>query len=397
MGTYIIYSYTMFSSFLFKQRNLLGRNKIFQTSSRRFQLFSARNFNRKNREIPWRKRNERVEWMENNLRRNDASTMILYTGTFAIGLILFSMYRRSKDTVEISGRKRYNIVHDSLRKHINNASEKSYQEEIAPLRIRRDDERVQLIRNIAFRLLIAAERNPREWRVVVVNMAIPNAFAMPNKIICVTTGLIDLLSQPEEGKNKKKNKKKLNESQIATVIGHELAHVICRHHEEKITKSLFTYLMASITATIFGVEDPTIAQGFGVHLVSAHNSQKMEIEADEVGLTILARACYDPEVIIFIESKFLLLTILFIMFFKEATEVWKLMQKWEKKEGKGNGGVIEQLFSTHPSSKDREINLKNKIPMAMNEYENAGCCEITGKEINRGLDPFLIKKLERGV
>ncbi|KAI0321738.1 peptidase family M48-domain-containing protein [Amylostereum chailletii] len=116
----------------------------------------------------------------------------------------------------------------------------------------------------------------KTWNLLVVNDSkMVNAMATPGAIV-VFTGILPVC-QDEEG--------------LAAVLGHEIAHVVCRHTAE--SYSYLKVLMAS--AFLF---DQAFGFGLGslitTFIMELPNSRKHELEADKIGLKLMAKACYDP-------------------------------------------------------------------------------------------------------
>ena len=133
----------------------------------------------------------------------------------------------------------------------------------------------------------------------------------------------------------------------AVVMGHEIAHATERHGTEAVTRSQVAGFGVSIaTALLGGEETPAyaaaLAQGAAA-LAQLSYGRGAELEADRVGLRIMARAGYDP---------------------REAAEFWGRMAAL------GGGGGIEFL-STHPSNENRINQIQELLPEVMPLYEAA--------------------------
>lgn len=137
-----------------------------------------------------------------------------------------------------------------------------------------------------------------------------------------------------------------DETGLATVLSHELGHLLADHLGEKLTLSPFFISLNIFLYTIFGSSSP------GDLLVNAllntSHSREMETEADYIGLMVMARACFDPT---------------------QAPKLWRNMMSFEQKQGQKS---IE-LISTHPSSDRRFNNISQWMPKAVAIYNNNGC------------------------
>ena len=106
----------------------------------------------------------------------------------------------------------------------------------------------------------------------------PNAFALPGGTIVFTDELVRAFPEPDV---------------IAGVLGHEIAHVAEAHGLRQVYRSLGTYLLvAAIVGDVGPVLDDMLLEG-GL-LLSLSLSREHEREADRIGLTLAARAGYDP-------------------------------------------------------------------------------------------------------
>nr|CAD1826746.1 unnamed protein product [Ananas comosus var. bracteatus] len=111
------------------------------------------------------------------------------------------------------------------------------------------------------------------WEVLVVKDNMVNAFCLPGGKIVVFTGLLDHFREDAE---------------IATVIGHEVGHAIARHSAEMITKNLwFAILQLILLQFIFM---PDLINAMSTLLLRLPFSRRMEMEADYIGLMLLAAA-----------------------------------------------------------------------------------------------------------
>jgi predicted Zn-dependent protease len=129
------------------------------------------------------------------------------------------------------------------------------------------------------RLVAASEKPDRHYKVTILNSQSINAFALPTGHIYVTRGLIALAN---------------DESELASVLAHEMGHVIARHAEQREEEARNADI-ASRTITDL-VSDPEVgALALAKSkLKLASFSRSQEFEADALGIGIAARAGYDP-------------------------------------------------------------------------------------------------------
>jgi beta-barrel assembly-enhancing protease len=163
------------------------------------------------------------------------------------------------------------------------------------------------------------------FTIKVIDSDVVNAFALPGGFFYVNSGLI--LHADEE-------------SELAGVMAHEIAHVCARHGTREESKSTIVQL-ASIPAMIFipySWAGYAIYQGmnFAIPLTFLKFSRGDEAEADYLGLQYMYKAGYDPNS--------------FVSFFEKV-------QADEKKEP----GTIPKVFSTHPPTPDRIENIQKEI------------------------------------
>jgi predicted Zn-dependent protease len=179
--------------------------------------------------------------------------------------------------------------------------------------------------NAVVRRLAAGAPGPRfPYQAKVVNAADINAFALPGGYIYVHRGLIDAAR---------------NESELAAVIAHEMAHVAERHGTEQVTKAYGAQAGVSLLAQVLGGRDKRLGIGeqligsLGVNALFMKFSRDAENEADRVGLQMLARAGYDP---------------------MAMASFFELLQAQQRR----NPSSVEQFFSSHPSPANRAAKVR---------------------------------------
>src|SRR5688572_2410589 len=139
-----------------------------------------------------------------------------------------------------------------------------------------------------------------------------NAYCMPGGRIMVYSGLIEKLD--------------VSDAELATVIGHEIAHALREHTRERVSRAYAQQLVLTGAAAVAGVSETTanVANMVAEVTFQLPFSRDQESEADQIGLELMARAGYDP---------------------RAALTLWQKM-------GQGGGGT-PKFLSTHPSPKDR--------------------------------------------
>lgn len=126
-----------------------------------------------------------------------------------------------------------------------------------------------------------SERPDLPWHFGVIESDDLNAFSAPGGYVLVTKGLY---------------KKLENEAQLAGVLGHEIGHVIKKHHLKLLQKSQLINFGASLLGSKLGKNDLTVQKviGNGAEIMARGLDKDAEFEADRVGITLAARAGYDP-------------------------------------------------------------------------------------------------------
>lgn len=177
---------------------------------------------------------------------------------------------------------------------------------------------------------------PFAWEITVVKSDELNAWAMPGGKMMFYTGLV--------------NKLKLNDDEIAVVMGHEMAHALKEHGKSKVNVSIATGIaaeLASVALASQGIDTGMNAELIGLTKDFALDkpfSRSKETEADEVGLMLMAKSGYNPTF---------------------APGLWDKMQAATGK----SSGLLATLASTHPSDEDRKKNLERLMPQALALYK----------------------------
>ena len=182
---------------------------------------------------------------------------------------------------------------------------------------------------------------PAQWRATAWETAVfvddePNAFALPGGKVGVNTGIFKVAK---------------NQDQLAAVLGHEIGHVISRHHEERITRQMgaqtgLSVLGALAGAAYGGSAASAVNQIGGMTAQTAFllpGSRTQESEADIVGQRLMAEAGFDPS---------------------QAVDLWQNMMQ-------AGGGRSPQWLSTHPDPTNRIAELRRDAPSLMPVYERA--------------------------
>ncbi len=173
-----------------------------------------------------------------------------------------------------------------------------------------------------------------QWEVNVFDDKAVNAFALPGGKIGVYTGLLQVAG---------------NQHQLAAVLGHEVAHVLASHGNERVSVAFAADSGMQLAQILAGEPTRQKSQllallGLGAQVgVLLPYGRTQESEADVLGLEYMARAGFDP---------------------RQSVVLWKNM-------GKAGGSKPPELLSTHPSNSTRINDLNSRMEMAMKLYQQA--------------------------
>lgn len=239
-------------------------------------------------------------------------------------------------TVPITGRRQLSLVDEQ---ELNSLAAGEYRKVISQSRLENHTARGQTVIRVGRRIQAAVERYFREegesdylqhyaWEFnVIADSKTANAWCMPGGKVAFYTGILPITA---------------DEKGVAVVMGHEIAHAIANHGNERMSQQAG---LAKVTS-IFGAGGQGIFQNlFGLAAnvgVILPFSRANESEADRMGLIFMSMAGYDPD---------------------EAPRFWERMKKYTE-----GAGSPPQFLSTHPSHETRIKNLKEWIPEARKYY-----------------------------
>ena len=236
--------------------------------------------------------------------------------------------------VSFTGRRQILMFSDG---EIASLSDESYKEFMNTARLSSDLEATRMLKGVGQKMVSALEsymkKNGQEealsgltWEFQLVDSAAVNAFCLPNGKIVFFDGILKYADTPDY---------------IAVVMGHEMAHAIAKHGNERMSQEAAVNLLGSLASDAVGLKKGAAAQnlfniGFGigsqVGLLLPY-SRKHEYEADKIGMYIMDIAGYDVNA---------------------APEFWEKMLE-------GGSGMSNDFLSTHPSDAKRIAALKEAI------------------------------------
>lgn len=207
--------------------------------------------------------------------------------------------------------------------------------------------RARMCLDVVSRLVSVSEHLfPREydwtiWLVDAPNVA--NACCYPGGKIIIYTGLLDAIDRAvERGHVSNKH------DALAVIVAHEIGHALARHAAERMS-----YLPILYMQTVLGYESPLL-QYFFQFAMNLPFSRVQEMEADHIGIMLMASACYDPTT---------------------APKFWKCFGAATKADGEEDDEDLDlDFFSTHPSHKKRERRLESLVEEALVLQQQASWC-----------------------
>lgn len=235
--------------------------------------------------------------------------------------------------VPYTGRVQYNLIPDVIMRGI---GQSSYTSTLAASPVQKKGEDHATLVKVGNQIAGSANQPSYDWEFALIDEATINAWCMPGGYIAFYTGILPVLR---------------NEAGMAFVMGHEVAHATARHGSERLSQQLtvigglgaLELYMANETEL-----DPKTrglilgALGVGTELaVLLPFSRTHESEADIIGMMYAASAGYPPN---------------------ESIALWDRMEA-------ASPSSVPGFLSTHPSSDNRQANLREWMPQATKKYE----------------------------
>ncbi len=247
----------------------------------------------------------------------------------------------SCSTVPITGRSQLNLIPGSS---MMSMSLQQYDTFLKEHKLSTNRAQTDMVKRVGARIQDAVERYlaangmsgrlaDYKWEFNLVEDKEVNAWCMPGGKVVVYTGILPV-TQGEAG--------------LAVVMGHEIAHAIAEHGNERMSQGLLAEFGGAALAEALASKPAATQQlWMSVYGVGAQYgailpyNRLQESEADHLGLIFMAMAGYDPN---------------------EAVSFWQRMASQK------GGQAPPQFLSTHPSDATRIDNIKRLIPEAMGYY-----------------------------
>ena len=238
-------------------------------------------------------------------------------------------------SVALTGRKQLLLVSDQ---EVFQAGLTQYSEYMASSQVSSDAKSTAMVKKVGAKLAAATEHYLRSngleselsnfaWEFNLVKDSQVNAFCMPGGKIVVYEGLLAVAQ---------------NEAELAVVLGHEIAHAVAKHSNERMSQQMMAQYGAAIlsqalsqkSAAVQAAATSVFGLGSQVGLILPY-SRKHEYEADYMGIVFMELAGYDSS---------------------SSVEFWTKMS--------AGGDDASDFLSTHPSDAKRISELQRRIPEA---------------------------------
>lgn len=254
-------------------------------------------------------------------------------------LILMGIYACS--SVPITGRNQLSLVSDS---EVLSLSLQQYSDYIKTAKKSTDQTASAMVTKVGGKIADAVQAYYKSvgmesalsgysWEFNLIDDPQVNAFCMPGGKIVVYSGILPITQ---------------NEAGLAVVLGHEVAHAVAKHANERMSQQMVAQYGAAGVGALLG-KSSSAAQSVGQSVFGLGTqygvllpfSRKQESEADHLGLIFMAIAGYQPDA---------------------ALSFWQRMSQ--------QGSAVPEFMSDHPSDNTRIAEIQKQIPEAM-QYYNA--------------------------
>lgn len=262
---------------------------------------------------------------------------------FSFVMIVTLAILQACGSVPFTGRRQLNLVSNE---QVIALSLQQYQDFIRSAPLERGTSNAQMVSRVGSRIANAVETFYKsngyeselqnyQWEFNLVKDKSVNAFAMPGGKVVIFDGLLPVTQ---------------SEDALAVVVGHEIAHVIAQHANERISQQMALQyggaiaggLLGNSAGAQIGMQVFGLGAQFGVMMPYA---RKQEYEADEIGLIVMALAGYNPQ---------------------SAVPFWTRMAQ------SNEGGAPPEFLSTHPTDEKRIARIQQIMPNVLQYYKGTG-------------------------
>jgi predicted Zn-dependent protease len=263
----------------------------------------------------------------------------LQTGLFA--LLIAALLFQACSLVPLTGRRQLSLVSDA---DMLSTSFVQYDQFMKENKLSTNAAQTNMVKQVGRRIQNAvatyfAQNNLSQnlngfaWEFNLIENKEVNAWCMPGGKVVVYSGILPITQ---------------NETGLAVVIGHEIAHAVAKHSNERMSQALVSQLGGQMLAEALKQKPQQTQQiwmslfGVGVQLGAVLPYNRLqESEADHLGLIFMAMAGYNPNA---------------------SIEFWQRMSQ-------NAGTKPPEFLSTHPSDENRMQKIKSEIPGAMKYYK----------------------------
>jgi predicted Zn-dependent protease len=244
-------------------------------------------------------------------------------------------------TVPVTGRSQLSLIPGSS---MLSMSAQQYGTFLKENKLSQDQQQVTTVKRVGTRIQGAVERyfassglqdylKKYNWEFNLVEDKQVNAWCMPGGKVVVYTGIMPIAR---------------DDAGLAVVMGHEIAHAIAEHGNERMSQGLLAQLGGTALSTALATQpDATRQLWMSVYGVGAQYGALMpygrmqESEADHLGLVFMTMAGYDPNAAVGF---------------------------WERMAAQKGGKAPPEFLSTHPADATRIANIKRLIPEVLAKY-----------------------------
>lgn len=257
-------------------------------------------------------------------------------------MLFIALFSYNCSTVPVTGRKQLSLVSNS---ELLPLSFDNYKSVLDSSKLSTNKQQVEMVKQVGKNIQSAVEDfmaqnnwadqlNGYSWEFNLIDQDVANAWCMPGGKVAFYTGIMPICK---------------DETGVAVVMGHEVAHAIANHGAERMSQGLIQQMGGAALDIALANKPGETRALFGMAYGVASNvgamlpfSRLHESEADKMGLIFMAMAGYDP---------------------REAPKFWERMSAQNK------GAAPPEFLSTHPTHETRINELNAQIPEALKYYK----------------------------